>query len=72
MISHNAIAATFAANDDTELSDLVGAHLAARRMQSRLVLGVAVLASVVLAATIWHGYVMMQEIPDITTFAFRV
>lgn len=62
----------FAANDDAASSDLVGPHLAARRMQRRIVLGVAVLAALVLASTMLHAYQVMRELPDLVTYAFRV
>lgn len=60
------------ANDDRQVADAVPAHIALRTRERRLMLSSVVLAISVLSATIVHGYVAMQPIPDMVTFAFRV
>lgn len=70
MPNHQIFAGSYfeAANDDTEI---VPAHLAARRRERRLMAVIAALAVAVLAATLVNGYYALQPLPD-TTFAFRV
>ena len=60
------------ANDDTPMVDVVSGHLMRRRMERRIMLGVAVLASLVLLATLLQGYHALQPMPDLVTFAARV
>ena len=60
-----------AANDDAD-ADIVPAHLMARRLEARLMLGAALLAATVLLAAMAHGVSVMSAIPDLATFAFRV
>ena len=59
-----------AVNDD--VAEIVPAHLAAQRMERRLMLGTAILAAVVLISTMLHGWSTLVDLPDVVTFAFRV
>lgn len=73
MTTHANIDLRFAvANDDIPLADILPGHLMARRMQRHMMVGVAVLASVMLSATVLKGYSALQPMPDIVTFAARV
>lgn len=64
--------AAVAANDDHCTAGIVSAHLLRRRMERRLMLGVALLAGLVLTATVITGYQALQPMPDLVTFAARV
>lgn len=70
-LAHDSFA-SYAANDDAVPAGIVSAHLAQRRMQTRVMLAVALLAVAVLTSTIVHGYTVMRPLPDMVTFAFRV
>lgn len=59
-----------AARDD--VAGIVPAHLAARRMERRLMTGAAVLTALLMAATVLHGWHVSRSLPDLATFAFRV
>ncbi len=62
--------ASFAdASDDL---DIVPAHIAARRMQRRLMAVASALAVLVLAVTLYQGAIVLRTPPDLVTFAFRV
>ena len=60
------------ANDDRPFADVVPGHLAARRMQRHITASLAVLAGLILLATLLHGYNTMRPMPDLVTFAARV
>lgn len=60
-----------AANDDAD-ADIVPSHVAMRRMEQRVMAGVAVLAVAVLTSTIVHGFNVLRVLPDLVTYAFRV
>lgn len=60
-----------AANDDAE-TGIVPAHLAARRMQRRIMTIAALLAVGMLTSAITGGHSAVPNVPDLLISAFRV
>lgn len=60
-----------AANDDAE-ADIVPAHLAARRVERRIMAGAAILAVAMLATGVVQNYGAFRDLPDAVSNAFRV
>ena len=60
-----------AANDD-DAAGIVPGHLAARRMQRRIMTAVAILAVSVITTGIVQGYQRFQMLPETASTPFRV
>lgn len=60
-----------AANDDAE-ADIVPAHLAARRVERRIMAGAAILAVAMLATGMVQNSSALRDLPDAVNSAFRV
>ncbi len=60
-----------AANDDPE-AEIFPGHLAIRRMERRVMLGVAVLAVCLLSQMMLAGHRILAFKPDLVSFAFRI